>query len=572
MIANILAFVSGAIIALGGWLGLGPEEVTAPAIPEVEAPSECIECPIETFGEFTPAAGGTYRLRSSIGTTNTSITLSSFTEPISGTPITMSNLNSDIGYATIDPQSSSRKEFISFTGITQNADGTATLTGVSRGLGFLYPHTASTTLRKSHPGQSILILSDSPQLFNEYARRRSDETITGLWTIPTPTSASNPATKAYVDSVVNGGAVTLDGISVAGTAGETFATGTIVYYDETATEWLKADASATSTSAGVLLGIAQGPGSNGVSINGGVLIRGHDETNVGGTPGDTLYLSDTAGATSTSAGTVKVKLGQVRSATSFYFAPGDYVLPTFDQWEAMRGGGDFKTASTTNRFITERGLSSAMEDVYDAVTFPTISATSTADAANSSSVSLSAPAGTTAGDLIVVFMNSVNISSGPSGYTLISSTDDSVAYAKIATESDTFTATLSGATDGWAAVAFRITNVWGATAVSDIVLGTATSSTATPILNPENRNTYYLWMTSEGWTNTGNITAAPSGYTNFVTVESDDGDSGEHGIAVASKPLRAIDENPGEFTESGTVSNSEFMTIAIKGLESYLVY
>jgi len=167
------------------------------------------------LGGFNPAAGGTYRLQSSIGTTNTSITLSSFKEPISETNITMSTLGSDIGYGTLDPQSSTRKEFISFTGITQNANGTATLTGVTRGLGFQYPYAASATYRKAHPGQSIFILSDSPQLFDEYTKRRSNEWITGTWGFSSnATSTSNCSSaeeycrKDYVDNVVNQGAAT----------------------------------------------------------------------------------------------------------------------------------------------------------------------------------------------------------------------------------------------------------------------------------------------------------------------------------------------------------------------------
>ena len=104
-----------------------------------------------SLGAFQPAAGGTYRLQTSIGSTDTSIRLASFEEPISDLPITMTSLTSDIGYGTVDPQSSTRKEFVSFTGISQNSDGTATLTGVTRGLAFLYPFTASTTLRQAHP-------------------------------------------------------------------------------------------------------------------------------------------------------------------------------------------------------------------------------------------------------------------------------------------------------------------------------------------------------------------------------------------------------------------------------------
>ena len=180
MIETITTGIVTAIATVGfavmGLLGIAPSE---PEIVQVPVQVPVVD---ESFGSFAPIAGGTYRLKSSIGTTDTTITLSSFDEPITGNNITMSTIGSDIAYATIDPQSSTRKEFISFTGVTQNSDGSATLTGVSRGLAFQTPFTASTTLRKSHPGQSILILSDSPQLFNEYARRRANETITGQWT------------------------------------------------------------------------------------------------------------------------------------------------------------------------------------------------------------------------------------------------------------------------------------------------------------------------------------------------------------------------------------------------------
>ena len=156
-----------------------------------------LESQVETFGNFNPGAGGTYRLKSSIGTTNTSILLSSFKEPVSDLPITMTSLNSDIGYGTIDPQSSSRKEFVSFTGVTQNSDGSATLTGVTRGLSFFSPFTASSTLRQSHPGQSIFILSDSPQVFEEYAPRRDTARITGDWTVNGQQTYSSTTPPAY---------------------------------------------------------------------------------------------------------------------------------------------------------------------------------------------------------------------------------------------------------------------------------------------------------------------------------------------------------------------------------------
>lgn len=127
---------------------------------------------------FNPTGGQTYRLQSTIGSAQTSITLTSFKEPISNIPYTMAYLNSSIEYGTIGPQTTA-SEFISFTGITQNADGTALLTGVIRGLGRSYPYTASTTLAQPHSGQSIFILSDTPQVFNQYYALQNNATSTG---------------------------------------------------------------------------------------------------------------------------------------------------------------------------------------------------------------------------------------------------------------------------------------------------------------------------------------------------------------------------------------------------------
>jgi hypothetical protein len=135
-----------------------------------------------TLGDFNPTGGGTYRLQTSAGSTDTSIRLSSFKEPVSNIPYTMAYMNTSIAYGTLDPQQPTRREFISFTGITQNSDGTAILTGVTRGLSGSYPYTASSTLRQAHSGQSIFILSDAPQLFTQYAVKANAQNIYGAWT------------------------------------------------------------------------------------------------------------------------------------------------------------------------------------------------------------------------------------------------------------------------------------------------------------------------------------------------------------------------------------------------------
>lgn len=144
---------------------------------------------------FNTTGGSNFTLGSSIGSTDTSILLSSFTEPVSGVPYTMALINSTIVYGTISPQSDN-SEFISFSGITQNLDGTALLTGVTRGLGRSYPYASSSTFQLPHAGQSIFILSDAPEVFAQYAAKANDEIITGTWTFNNfPVTPSNtPAT------------------------------------------------------------------------------------------------------------------------------------------------------------------------------------------------------------------------------------------------------------------------------------------------------------------------------------------------------------------------------------------
>ncbi len=152
---------------------------------------------------FNPAGGQTYNLNSSISSTATSITLSSFAEPVSGVLYTMVLLNTSIMYGTIQPKTSS-SEFISFTGITQNADGTATLTGVTRGLAKKYPYTASATFQLPHSGQSPFILSDAPQVFSKYTNKDNDEHVTGLWTFDQTPIGLNPGAVQDASTTVKG--------------------------------------------------------------------------------------------------------------------------------------------------------------------------------------------------------------------------------------------------------------------------------------------------------------------------------------------------------------------------------
>ena len=156
-----------------------------------------------------------YLSGSGINSTIASIGLTSFKYPVNNLNVVMADFG-DIGYAVIEPDSS-REENISFSGITQNADGSATITGVTRGLGLSYPYTASTTLASSHSGSSLLRISNTAPFYNEFNIKGKDETITGQWTFnaypeykdsTTATTSEQFITKRYADNLVNQGAAT----------------------------------------------------------------------------------------------------------------------------------------------------------------------------------------------------------------------------------------------------------------------------------------------------------------------------------------------------------------------------
>lgn len=115
-----------------------------------------------------------------------------------------------IGYLTIDPGTTSEEQ-IQFTGLTQNANGTATITGVSNLL-TVSPYTATSGMLTAHAGGATVAISNTAAFYAELAAKRNNETITGTWTfsnsplIPTPTTALQAATKGYADGIATAGA------------------------------------------------------------------------------------------------------------------------------------------------------------------------------------------------------------------------------------------------------------------------------------------------------------------------------------------------------------------------------
>lgn len=172
-----------------------------------------------SFGSFTPVGANQTTLSGSgVIASATSIPLTSFKTP-DGRPLVMSMFGS-IGYAVIDPNSPSKIEDITFSGITQNGNGTAVLTGVSRGLDFVSPYLASTTLAQAHAGGAYLILSNTAGFYGQqflFANGNSTSSAIMVFGSTTPPrydaepiwanfTTEILASVAYVNSVVAAGA------------------------------------------------------------------------------------------------------------------------------------------------------------------------------------------------------------------------------------------------------------------------------------------------------------------------------------------------------------------------------
>lgn len=161
-----------------------------------------------SVGSTLNIAGTTYNIAGNgITSSATSVTLQSLTIPQTGALVTDAML-SDTFYLTLEPGSKTKQEIISCTTVTQNAGGTATLSGCARGLLPFSPYTASSTYAFVHAGGSQVIFSDPPQLFEQYFAKGNSETLTGqntfsaTTTFATTTSASSTITNLFSSKAV----------------------------------------------------------------------------------------------------------------------------------------------------------------------------------------------------------------------------------------------------------------------------------------------------------------------------------------------------------------------------------
>ena len=226
-------------------------------------------------------------------------------------------------------------------------------------------------------GDIVLLGSNPPQLFSMVNRLWNggtlpgDYTFSGTATFPAgadinapksgsvysaPTNDLEYASKKFVADIASGVGISYDKIVTTAIGGETITAGQIVYLKPSDQEWYLADASVTGTADNIMYGIAQGAGTNGVSITGGVLLQGLDENQAGLTAGK-QFLSDTAGGLSNVTGTVEITMGIAEDATSIIFMPLYDQNVTEDQLDAFVGTSG--TPSSTNKFVTNDDVTEA---------------------------------------------------------------------------------------------------------------------------------------------------------------------------------------------------------------------
>lgn len=291
----------------------------------------------------------------------TTITLSSF-KTIDGVDLAMTDFGT-IGFGTLEPGNGTLEEQISFTGVTQNANGTATLTGVSSVL-FVSPYTQTSGLAKTHAGATTFVISNTSGFYDRLTAKGDDETITGKWDFPSgannptignvtyvaPTSDTQIATKKYVDDVASGGTTNYDQQIISGIAGETLTVGQAIYLKTADQRWWRADATSAASSVGVQLGFAESASTAGNSVN--ILISGPEKNQSSLTPGSDYFLTNTPGTISTTAGTNRVLMGNATSATVLLMQNGS----TKGQF-----AGDSGVPASNNTFVTQKGLQVAAE-------------------------------------------------------------------------------------------------------------------------------------------------------------------------------------------------------------------
>lgn len=127
-----------------------------------------------------------YNLYSGEASAAVSMRITPFPLDLDGTKFTMTDFGSN-PTVTVDPGLRGIEEIESFTGITDNGDGTATLTGLSRDLLSKYPYTTAGTGR-THGAGAYVVFGNNPQVYGRLAAPENDQSWTGTQTFASTTA------------------------------------------------------------------------------------------------------------------------------------------------------------------------------------------------------------------------------------------------------------------------------------------------------------------------------------------------------------------------------------------------
>lgn len=266
---------------------------------------------------------------------------------------------SDLGTKAYAAFRNSAGTLVEFMEIDPSTIASASITVLRRGLKYngddLTTEVSANKLTWVKGDTIVELGTHLPQLLAHMVTIVGDQSIDGVKTftsIPvlpstTPTSATQAASKAYVDATATGSAV-YDQNLVSGVAGETLVAGNLVYFKTADGRWWKTDADTAATVNGVIFGFAQGGASAAASVN--ILIGGIDKNQSGLTAGTDYSASNTAGGLSSSAGTTARIVGKALTTTSIILNSQFPVLPTALEktlLSAILASTDFYGASAT---------------------------------------------------------------------------------------------------------------------------------------------------------------------------------------------------------------------------------
>lgn len=125
-----------------------------------------------------------------------------------------------VGYGVFEPRTA-REEWFTFSSANMATATTTGLTISARGLIRTAPYTTEATARKFNheAGSTVLLYTNSPAFYDDFANKDNDEVITGQWRFPTganyptvgasysaPTADEHVATKKYADDLAIAGA------------------------------------------------------------------------------------------------------------------------------------------------------------------------------------------------------------------------------------------------------------------------------------------------------------------------------------------------------------------------------